>query len=579
MMDGQVGSSQHQQLVELHCFDEAADYLYEELWKACADPLMCVPTCGQRVFYFPGVHMDQLDNSTNPEVIDQQQISNLPPKVLCRVVNVQLLAKQETDEAYAQITLIPQPFETGVNTVDPCLHESPRSQFHSFSKVLTTSDTRSNWGLCIPRRDAINCFPALDTTQEKSSQMLIARDIHGSDWCFQHVFRGHPPRHLLLTKGWKAFVKSKELVAGDSFVFIRGENGQMHVGVRRLVYQQSCVGLSRTSRQTKQVLGAVISQAIATQTLFVVNYEARTSQCIISLNKHLQSVASGINLSVYYEGEGYQHRRSEGNDEQMEEVDGTIYPLPQPTTISSEVDWEGLYDILESPDPLELDHEGGTGENDERFNNLGNQDPSPILQHHGEESGMGDIPMAIQEGSLQAMDISSIPSQIPYGGPGRGDEKIPWGGYLVAQRCIPTLNRVISRYPDSLLGFKPWSNAVKPTFLEVLAELVYLLERFTVESLGRSRDEFNTAKQFLWDLKNSGINVNWVETRLVQIDEALEKQSLMQQQKELMLKYEEARSALGKVEEDLGSVNMQLEELSSHNHHPATNKPILEGLL
>ncbi|XP_031100219.1 auxin response factor 11-like isoform X2 [Ipomoea triloba] len=578
-MDDQVGSSQHQQLVEHHCFDQAADDLYKELWKACADPLMCVPTWGQRVFYFPGVHMDQLDNSTNPEVIDQEQISNLPPKVLCRVVNVRLLANQETDEAYAQIALIPEP-ETGVNTVDPCLHESPRSQFHSFSKVLTTSDThsKSNWGLCINWRDAINCFPPLDTTQEKPSQKLIARDIHGIDWCFQHVFRGQPPRHLLLAKGWKAFVKSKGLVARDSVVFIRGENGQLHVGVRRLVYQQSGVGFSRTSRQTKQALSAVIFQAIATRSLFIVHYEARTSKCIISLNQHLQSVASGINLSAYYEGEGYQHRRSEGNDEQMAEVDGTIYPLPQPTIISSEDDWEGFYDILQSPGPMELDHEGGTGEIDERFNNLGNQDLSPILQRHGEESGMGAIPIAIQEGSLQVMPISSIPSQIPYGGPGRGDEKIPWEGYLVAQRCIPTLNRVISRYPDSLLGFKPWSNAVKTTFLEVLAEVVYLLERFTVESLGRSRDEFNMAKQFLWDLKHSGIDVNWVETRLEQIDEALKMQSLMQQQKELMLKYEEACSALGKVEEELGSVNKQLQELSSHNH-PATNKPILEGLL
>lgn len=57
----------------------------------------------------------------------------------------------------------------------------------------------------------------------------------------------------------------------------------------------------------------------------------------------------------------------------MAEVDGTIYPLPQPTIISSEDDSEGFYDILQSPGPMELDHEGGTGENDERFNNLGNQ--------------------------------------------------------------------------------------------------------------------------------------------------------------------------------------------------------------
>lgn len=71
----------------------------------------------------------------------------------------------------------------------------------------------------------------------------------------------------------------------------------------------------------------------------------------------------------------FQLLNSEGSDEEMEEVDGTIYPLPQPTTISSEADWEGLDDILRiSPDPLELDDdEGGAGGNGERCNNLANQ--------------------------------------------------------------------------------------------------------------------------------------------------------------------------------------------------------------
>lgn len=34
--------------------------LYEELWKACAGPLVEVPVNGERVFYFPQGHMEQV---------------------------------------------------------------------------------------------------------------------------------------------------------------------------------------------------------------------------------------------------------------------------------------------------------------------------------------------------------------------------------------------------------------------------------------------------------------------------------------------------------------------------------------
>jgi auxin response factor len=36
------------------------DDLYTELWKACAGPLVDVPKDGERVFYFPQGHMEQV---------------------------------------------------------------------------------------------------------------------------------------------------------------------------------------------------------------------------------------------------------------------------------------------------------------------------------------------------------------------------------------------------------------------------------------------------------------------------------------------------------------------------------------
>lgn len=37
-----------------------ADDLYVELWKACAGPLVDVPKQGERVYYFPQGHMEQV---------------------------------------------------------------------------------------------------------------------------------------------------------------------------------------------------------------------------------------------------------------------------------------------------------------------------------------------------------------------------------------------------------------------------------------------------------------------------------------------------------------------------------------
>lgn len=65
------------------------DQLYMELWKACAGPLVEVPRYGERVFYFPQGHMEQLVASTNQRVVDKDiPVFNLPPKILCRVLNV-----------------------------------------------------------------------------------------------------------------------------------------------------------------------------------------------------------------------------------------------------------------------------------------------------------------------------------------------------------------------------------------------------------------------------------------------------------------------------------------------------------
>ncbi|GMQ09548.1 hypothetical protein CsSME_00052878 [Camellia sinensis var. sinensis] len=81
--------------------------LYTELWRACAGPLVTVPREGERVFYFPQGHIEQVEASTNQVADQEMPVYNLPSKILCRVINVQLKAEPDTDEVFAQVTLLP----------------------------------------------------------------------------------------------------------------------------------------------------------------------------------------------------------------------------------------------------------------------------------------------------------------------------------------------------------------------------------------------------------------------------------------------------------------------------------------
>ncbi|KAG8382115.1 hypothetical protein BUALT_Bualt05G0042800 [Buddleja alternifolia] len=290
------------------------DVLYGELWKACAGPLVDVPMVGERVYYFPQGHMEQLEASTNQEL--NQRMFNLPSKILCRVFNIQLQAEQDTDEVYLQITLMPEAEQNEPISPDNSPEEPPRPSVHSFCKVLTASDTSTHGGFSVLRRHANECLPPLDMTQQTPTQELIAKDLHGIEWHFKHIFRGQPRRHLLTT-GWSTFVTSKRLVAGDSFVFMRGENGELRVGVRRHARQQSPMPSSVISSQSMHLgVLATASHAVLTRTPFVVYYKPRTSQFIIGLNKFLESVSQkfgvGMRFKMRFEGEDSPERRFSG---------------------------------------------------------------------------------------------------------------------------------------------------------------------------------------------------------------------------------------------------------------------------
>ncbi|RDX94285.1 Auxin response factor 9, partial [Mucuna pruriens] len=292
------------------------DDLYRELWKLCAGPLVDVPRTGDRVFYFPQGHMEQLQASTDQELNQEIPHFNLPSKIFCRVVNIQLLAEQDTDEVYACIALLPESDQTEPANPDPSVSEAPKQKFHSFCKILTASDTSTHGGFSVLRKHATECLPPLDMTQATPTQELAAKDLHGFEWKFKHIYRGQPRRHLLTT-GWSTFVASKRLVAGDAFVFLRGEHGQLRVGVRRLARQQSPMPSSVISSQSMHLgVLATASHAVMTRTMFLVYYKPRTSQFIVGLNKYLEAVNNkflvGMRFKMRFEGDDSPERRFSG---------------------------------------------------------------------------------------------------------------------------------------------------------------------------------------------------------------------------------------------------------------------------
>lgn len=147
------------------------------------------------------------------------------------------MADPETDEVFAKIKLIPlttnEVFdEDGIGGGNGNNNNEAVEKPASFAKTLTQSDANNGGGFSVPRYCAETIFPRLDYSADPPVQTILAKDVHGETWKFRHIYRGTPRRHLLTT-GWSTFVNHKKLVAGDSIVFLRAENGDLCVGIRR----------------------------------------------------------------------------------------------------------------------------------------------------------------------------------------------------------------------------------------------------------------------------------------------------------------------------------------------------------
>lgn len=211
---------------------DAEKCLDAQLWHACAGGMVQMPSVNSKVYYFPQGHAEHAQSP-----VDFGTSLRIPPMVLGRVLSVKFMADSVTDEVFAKIHLIPmRSNDPDYNEDDELVLGSNGSDLQeklaSFAKTLTQSDANNGGGFSVPRYCAETIFPRLDYSADPPVQTVLAKDVHGKVWKFRHIYRGTPRRHLLTT-GWSNFVNEKKLVAGDSIVFLRTENGDLCVGIRR----------------------------------------------------------------------------------------------------------------------------------------------------------------------------------------------------------------------------------------------------------------------------------------------------------------------------------------------------------
>lgn len=315
-----------------------------ELWHACAGPRISLPRKGSLVVYLPQGHLEHLAGGQRAGGGGMLLRYDVPPHVICRVVEVQLRAEAATDEVYAQLSVIAESegFEKQsqggaegegeeVDEVDSG-GQSPIP--HMFCKTLTASDTSTHGGFSVPRRAAEDCFPPLDYRQQRPSQELIAKDLHGVEWRFRHIYRGQPRRHLLTT-GWSAFVNKKKLVSGDAVLFLRGGNGELRLGIRRASQLKGNISYNISGSQNLNVgVGALASlaNAVSMKKMFQINYNPRVNQSefIVPFWKFRKScsysISVGTRFKMRFESEDAAERRCTGLITAVSDLDPVQWP-------------------------------------------------------------------------------------------------------------------------------------------------------------------------------------------------------------------------------------------------------------
>ncbi|TXG63531.1 hypothetical protein EZV62_010525 [Acer yangbiense] len=294
------------------------DEAYRELWRACAGPHVYVPRNGDTVCYFIQGHLEQIEAYAKQDVKVEMPIYKLPYMVLCKVVSVSLKAETSSDETFAQIVLLPNTKQNEQSS-SPL---PPKTKLHSFSKKLTQSDTTTHGGFSVPKRLAEECLPQLDMSKDPPAQELIAKDLHGREWRFRHIFRG--------------------------------EDGELSVGVRRAMKQQiNAPSIISGNSMQHGILGTA-SNAISMGTMFTVYYHpwSSPSEFIVPLDRYIKSTeidySVGTKIRMVYEGEDFVIKRIAGTVIGAKDVDQIRWPCSKWRSL--QVKWDDISNTMMCPE-------------------------------------------------------------------------------------------------------------------------------------------------------------------------------------------------------------------------------------
>ncbi|XP_059669459.1 auxin response factor 8-like [Cornus florida] len=222
-------------------------------WFACAGRMAQVPSVGSKVFYYPQGHAEHVC------ALDRA-IEGVPTMICCRVLAVRFHANSVTDEVYAALELVRCDESEVENTNINAAHvqEGPLSV-----RVLTSSDISDSLSVlddCVE-----NIFPRINSPYNHGSQVISAKDIHGTIWWFQHMQMLNR-RVNILSQGWKMYVALKKLVAGDVHVFMKVKDADPFIGIAKKVWRYE-----RAAPTTRVMLNATRGDP------FVVRYYPRAS--------------------------------------------------------------------------------------------------------------------------------------------------------------------------------------------------------------------------------------------------------------------------------------------------------------
>ncbi|CAH2040967.1 unnamed protein product [Thlaspi arvense] len=147
-----------------------------ELWHACAGPLISLPKRGSVVA-----------EAATDEVYAQVSLIFDAEVVLRYMLYVALYFISDPLRRFHLVTEIEQKWRQGeieAENEEADMEGVVKSTTpHMFCKTLTASDTSTHGGFSVPRRAAEDCFSFLwDHKQQRPSQELVAKDLHGTEW-------------------------------------------------------------------------------------------------------------------------------------------------------------------------------------------------------------------------------------------------------------------------------------------------------------------------------------------------------------------------------------------------------------